>query len=97
MPPETACLNPSPLALTALDSAAQQLRRIGQRIVETGTVARHAAAETDWQTPAARAFHSSAQRLAEDVFALSQILEAVLGEIALAHARVSVENSWDCR
>jgi hypothetical protein len=97
MPPETACLNPSSLALTALDSAAQQLRHIGHRIFETGTVARHAAAATDWQTPAARAFHSLAERLAQDVFAQSQILEAVLGEVALARARVSVENSWNCR
>ena len=73
------------------------LRRVAERLDLAAITVRRLAAATDWQTPSARAFFALAGRLAEDVGALGSLADAVMGEIALARVRATVESSWDCR
>ncbi|GAA1955683.1 hypothetical protein [Microbacterium deminutum] len=97
MPTDLACLTPSPSTLSAIDNASRQLRRVAERLVDAGFLVRRLAAATDWQTPAARGFFTLAEHLASDIVGLGTLADGVLGEIALARARVSVENAWTCR
>lgn len=97
MPTDLTCVTPSPSSLAAIDNASHQLRRVAERLVTAGLLVRRLAAATDWQTPAARAFFTLAERLAADVTGLGPLADSVLSDIALARARVSVENPWDCR
>ena len=92
------CLTPSSAsALSTIDHASLQLRRVADRLTDAAVAVRRLAASTDWQTPAARAFFALAEHLAEEVVALAPLADAVRVEIALARARVVMQDTWDCR
>ncbi|KQZ85584.1 hypothetical protein ASD56_04530 [Microbacterium sp. Root166] len=75
-----------------LNFVVRELERLGQRLIDSATVALALAAATDWQARAAEAFHTQADEWARDVAGLYDLADAARD--AAARAR---DNAWTYR
>lgn len=78
----------SPGAASQLDLIARELAGISDRILDAGAVARSLSAATDWQSPAAEAFHARAEEWAREISGLVCLAETA--RLAAGRARDAV-------
>lgn len=78
-------------AVRELDTAARQLRVLGEELVDAAAAVRALVALVQWEAKAATAFHERAESWAEEVRGVDRILDAARADALSGRARAAFE------